>query len=113
MIEKYYNTIFLYRYEKGGFDVPSGYKKVGSFKGLIQAPSNSNTFNNGKDTSSVSGVLFCPTDVNFQSKDIVEYNGQKYIISGQNTQSNGVTGITPKRGKHSEYTLQWTQENIK
>lgn len=112
MLEKYYHKINIQRFEKGGFGVPSGYKVVGSFKGLIQAPSNSNTFNNSKDTSSVAGVLFCPVNVKFESKDIIEDNGQKYIISGNNTQSNGVAGITPKRGQHAEYRLEWTQEGV-
>ncbi len=112
MIEKYYKTINIQRYQKGGFGVPSGYKTVGSFKGLIQAPSNSNTFNNGKDTSSVSGVLFCSIKVKFESKDVIEYKGNKYIISGQNTQFDGVAGVIPKRGQHAEYNLQWAQEGI-
>lgn len=111
-IEKYYQTITLQRYNKGGFNVPSGYSVVGTFKGLIQTPSNSNTFNNSKDTSYVNGILFCSPSVKFQNRDIVEYNGQKYIISGQNTQTDGVSGIKPKRGQHAEYTLQWTQEGI-
>lgn len=112
MIEKYYKTINILRYQQGGFGVPSGYKTAGTFKGLIQAPSNSNTFNNGKDTSSIAGVLFCSNKVKFESKDIIEYNGNKYIISGQNTQSDGVTGIKPKRGQHAEYNLQWAQNGV-
>lgn len=112
MIEKYYHKINILRYQKGGFGVPSGYQVVETFKGLIQVPSNSNTFNNGKDTSSVAGVLFCSNQVKFESKDIIEDNGQKYIISGQNTQNNGVAGITPKRGQHAEYRLEWAQEGI-
>ena len=112
MIEKYYKTLNILRYQKGGFGVPSGYEVAGTFKGLIQVPSNSNTFNNGKDTSSVAGVLFCPVDVKFESKDIIEDNGQKYIISGQNTQNSGVAGITPKMGQHAEYRLEWAQEGI-
>lgn len=112
MIEKYYKTLNILRYQKGGFGVPSGYQVAGTFKGLIQVPSNSNTFNNGKDTSSVAGVLFCPVNVKFESKDIIEDNGLKYIISGQNTQVSGVTGITPKRGQHAEYRLEWAQEGI-
>ena len=112
MIEKYYHKIYILRFDKGGFGVPSGYKVIGDFQGLVQVPSNSNTFNNGKDTSSVAGVLFCPISVKFESKDIIEDNGQKYIISGQNTQSNGVAGITPKMGQHAEYRLEWAQEGI-
>lgn len=111
-IEKYYQKINIQRYQQGGFGVPSGYQVVGSFDGLIQVPSNANTFNNGKDTSSVSGVLFCPASVKFESKDIIEFKGQKYIISGQNTQTDGVSGIQPKRGQHAEYRLEWTQEGI-
>jgi hypothetical protein len=112
MIDKYYHDINILRFNKGGFGEPSGYEIAGTFKGLVQTPSNSNTFNNGKDTSSVAGVLFCPITVKFESKDIIEDNGQKYIISGQNTQNNGVTGITPKAGQHAEYRLEWTQENV-
>ena len=112
MIDKYYKTISLYRYKKGGFDTKSGYELEGTFQGLIQSPSNSKTFNNGKDTSNVSGILFCSNHIKFEEKDIVEYNGQKFIISGQNTQTDGVTGIIPKQGQHSEYSLQWTQQGI-
>lgn len=111
-IERYYTKINLYRFNKGGFGVPSGYEFIRTFDGLIQVPSNSNTFNNGKDTSSVNGVLFCSNKEKFEDKDIVERNGQKYIISGQNTQSDGVAGIQPKRGQHAEYSLLWTQEGI-
>jgi len=111
-LEKYYHKIYILRFDKGGFGVPSGYKVIGDFQGLVQVPSNSNTFNNGKDTSSVAGVLFCPVNVKFESKDIIEDNGLKYIISGQNTQVSGVAGITPKRGQHAEYRLEWAQEGI-
>lgn len=112
MIEKYYHKIYILRFDKGGFGVPSGYKVIGDFQGLVQVPSNSNTFNNGKDTSSVAGVLFCPVNVKFESKDIIEDNGLKYIVSGQNTQVSGVAGITPKAGQHAEYRLEWAQEGI-
>lgn len=111
-IDKFYHKISVLRYDKGGFGVPSGYAKVRDFMGLVQVPSNSNTFNNGKDTSSVSGVLFCSIKEKFEPKDIIEDNGQRYIISGQNTQNNGVSGITPRAGQHAEYRLEWTQEGI-
>lgn len=111
-IDRHYTTINIFRYNKGGFDTPSGYQAIGTFKGLIQTPSNSNTFNNGKDTSNVAGTLFCSNKVQFESKDIVELNGQKYIISGQGTQKDGVCGLQPKRGQHAEYTLLWAQEGI-
>ena len=111
-IERYYHNINILRFNKGGFGVPSGYEVAATFKGLIQAPSNSNTYNNGKDTSSVSGVLFCSNKIKFEAKDVIEYNGQKYIISGQNTQNDGVAGIKPKRGQHAEYMLVWAQEGI-
>lgn len=112
MIKNYYHKIGLYRFQKGEFDTKSGYHKIGEFMGLVQVPSNSNTFNNGKDTSSVSGVLFCSINEKFESKDMIEDNGQKYIISGQNTQLSGVSGITPRAGQHAEYRLEWAQEGI-
>lgn len=111
-IDRYYYKIKLYRYKKGGFDIPSGYEFIKTFDGLVQTPSNSNSFNNFKDTSSVSGILFCSKKEVFQAKDIIEDNGQKYIISGQNTQVNGVAGIQPKRGQHAEYRLEWTEQSI-
>lgn len=111
-IERYYHKISVLRFDKGGFGVPSEYVKVRDFMGLVQVPSNSNTFNNSKDTSSVSGVLFCSIKEKFEPKDLIEDNGQRYIISGQNTQNNGVAGITPRRGQHAEYRLEWTQEGI-
>lgn len=112
MIEKYYHKINILRFNQGGFGTPSGYETIGSFQGLVQVPSNSNTFNNGKDTSSVTGVLFCPVSVKFEPKDMIEDNGQNYIISGQNTQPHGVSGIIPKRGQHAEYRLEWVQDNV-
>lgn len=112
MIEKYYKTLNILEFKQGSFQIPSKYEIKGTFKGLIQVPSNSNTFNNGKDTSSVAGVLFCPVNVKFESKDIIEDNGLKYIVSGQNTQVSGVAGITPKAGQHAEYRLEWAQESI-
>lgn len=112
MIDKYYKTISLLRYNQGGFGTPSGYEVAAQFKGLVQAPSNSNTFNNGKDTSSVAGVLFCPISVKLEPRDVIESDGVKYIVAGQGTQPNGVTGITPKAGQHAEYNLTWTQEGI-
>lgn len=114
MIERFYHTINILRYSENDddFSTQAGYEVVGTFQGLVQAPSNSNTFNNGKDTSNVVGVLFCPISVKFESKDIIEDNGIKYIISGQGTQPNGVTGITPHKGQHAEYRLEWAQENV-
>ena len=112
MIEKYYYKINVLSFNKGGFGVPSEYIKVRDFMGLVQVPSNSNTFNNSKDTSSVSGVLFCSIKEKFEPKDIIEDNGQRYIISGQNTQNNGVSGITPRAGQHAEYRLEWVQDGI-
>lgn len=113
MIEKYYHSINILRYsDNDDFSKEPAYVNVGTFQGLVQAPSNSNAFNNSKDTSSVAGTLFCSNTVHFEPKDIIEDNGIKYIISGQGTQPNGVAGIIPKRGQHSEYRLEWAQENV-
>lgn len=112
MIDKFYQTINILEYQEGNFETPAKYKKAGSFKGLIQTPSNRNTFNNSKDTSSVSGVLFCSQHVYFKPRTIIEYKGNKFLIAGQKTQPDGVTGIKPKRGQHAQYNLEWLQEGI-
>lgn len=112
MIDKYYQTINILEYQEGDFETPASYTIKGFFKGLIQTPSNQNTFNNSKDTSSVSGVLFCSEKEHFEPKTIIEYKGNKFVISGQQTQPDGVTGIKPKRGQHAQYNLEWLQESI-
>lgn len=112
MIERYYTNINVLEYTEGGFGTPSKYETVRTFKGLIQTPSNSYTFNNNKDTSNVSGVLFCSVNEHFEPKTIIEQNGNKFVISGQGTQTYGVTGITPARGQHAEYNLVWLQEGV-
>lgn len=112
MIDRYYTPINILEFQEGSFETPASYKVVGSFKGLIQTPNNSSTFNNSKDTSNVSGTLFCSIKEKFASKTIIEQNGEKWLISGQKTQSMGVTGITPVRGQHAEYSLIWLEESI-
>lgn len=112
MIERYYSQINILEYQEGSFGEPAKYTVKGTFKGLIQTPSNSQTFNNSKDTSNVSGVLFCSVNEKFEPKTIIEQDGNKFIISGQGTQTNGVSGITPARGQHAEYNLVWLQEGI-
>lgn len=112
MIDKYYTPINILEFQEGSFETPADYVIKGSFMGLIQSTSNRNTFNNSKDTSSVAGVLFCSNKIQFEPKTIIEQNGNKFVISGQGTQTNGVTGITPKRGQHAEYNLEWLQESI-
>lgn len=112
MIERYYKPINILEFQEGNFDTPAAYTVKGSFMGLIQTPSNSSTFNNSKDTSNVSGVLFCSNKIQFEPKTIIEQNGNKYIIAGQGTQLNGVTGIEPKKGQHAEYRLEWLQDSI-
>ena len=112
MIERYYTPINILEYQEGSFDEPAQYTVKGTFNGLIQTPSNNHTFNNSKDTSNVSGVLFCSVKEHFKPKTIIEQNGNKFIIAGQGTQANGVTGIIPARGQHAEYNLIWAQEGI-
>lgn len=115
MISKYYKTLEKYTFSEGAsFSSPSSYILDSTFEGLIQVPSNNNTFLSGKDTSSISGILFCDTSVSLSSKDIVKdpVSGLKYIISGQGSQPNGVSGVTPQSGQHSEYTLVSTNKGI-
>ncbi|MBQ2391404.1 MAG: hypothetical protein II306_06505 [Clostridia bacterium] len=112
MIERYYKRINILEFQAGSFETPAEYVVSGSFMGLIQAPSNNAVFNNSKDTSSVAGTLFCSNKQHFEPKTIIEYNGTKYLIAGQGTQTDGVTGIQPKRGQHAQYRLEWLQEGI-
>ena len=108
-MRKYYSDINILRLQTGDFSSPSSYGIVKIIKGLIQTPSNSKTFNNGKETSFVVGTLFCDIKETFEPKDIVEQHGIRYKIAGSATQPKGVTGIKPKRGQHAEYQLEYTQ----
>lgn len=112
MIERYYTPINILEYQDGDFDKQAGYEVTDFFMGLIQSPSNNPTFNNSKDTSNVAGTLFCSNKIQFKPKTVIEQNGIKFLIAGQGTQTNGVAGIQPKRGQHSEYRLEWLQESI-
>lgn len=81
------------------------YEPVQTFLGLVQTPSNSDLFRNGKDTDSVAGILFTDLIMNdsIQEKDKVQdLGGSTYIISGAGSQPRGVTGI---RNHHIEFTL--------
>jgi len=79
---------------------------VQKFKGLIQVPSNSNLYRNGKDTSNVTGVLFTDTIMNdtiLEGDVIQNTGGKKYVISGGQSQPDGVTGI---KNHHIELSLE-------
>ena len=107
-LKGYYTDIVVYRFTEGDFGVPSGYNASHVIKGIIQAPSNSNTFNNGKDTSSIDGVLFADVGVDLQEKDKVALtNGKRYIVSGAGSQVQGVTGI---KAHHVEYKLRFDND---
>lgn len=107
-----YKTLNIYTYMAGSFSIPAGYALNRSFKGLIQATSPSNTFNNGKDTASVETVLFCSNKEVFTSKDIIDNGGVRYKIANSTTQTDGVCGLSPKQGQHAEYNLTYVQEGI-
>lgn len=105
-ISNYYQTLSVYELTDGSFSTPAGYVLKRTFKGLVQSPSNSNTFNNNKDTSAIDGVLFTSIKESFDSKDIIEdTDATRYIMSGQGSQTKGITGVTPMAGQHAEYTL--------
>lgn len=84
-----------------------------SFMGLIQAPSNANTFINGKDSTSISGILFTSIKTQLKEKDLIEdpKDGTRYIVA-VGGQGNGVTGIKPKRGQHAEYSLVFDNKGV-
>src|SRR5574344_1465446 len=108
-IEKFYKTLSIYTYSEGDFETPAGFTLNRTFKGLIQAPSPSNTFNNAKDTLIVNAVLFCSHKEVFTSTDIIDNAGVKYKIANSETQKDGVCGITPKKSQHAEYNLTYYQ----
>lgn len=101
-LKGYYKPISVYRFSEGDFGSPSGYAFSHMVKGIIQAPSNSNTFLNGKDTSNIAGVLFADVGVDIREKDKVSDGSKSYLVSGAGSQSNGVTGI---KAHHVEYSL--------
>lgn len=103
-----YKTLSIYEYSEGNFSTADSFTLKSTFQGLIQNAAPSNTFNNAKDTSSVSAVLFCGINEVFESTDIIQnVNGARYKIANSDLQYNGVTGI---RGHHSEYNLTYFQE---
>lgn len=112
MIEKYYQDVDVYKYSDGDFSIMAGYQYDRTIKGLVQTPNNSKTYNNGKDTSSVTGTLYCSINEEFEEKDIIDFKGIRYKIAGATTQPLGVCGITPQRGQHAQYSLIYVQEGI-
>lgn len=108
-----YKTLKVYNSTTGSFSTPAGTNLNRNFQGLIQKSASSNSFNNGKDTSSTSSVLFCSNKEIFTSKDIIEdANGVRYKISNSDAQTDGVTGIEPKAGQHAEYNLTYLQGGV-
>lgn len=104
-LRSYYQTLELYRHSAGDWENASGYALEQTFKGIVQAPSNSNTFTNSKDTSDIDGVLFTDVAMNgvITEKDkIKQPDGKTYIVSGAGSQPKGVTGI---RNHHIEFAL--------
>lgn len=108
-LSRFYKTLQIYAYTDGDFETQAGYNLVGTFQGLIQSPSNSNTFRNNKDTSSISGVLFCDKNQQFSDKDIIVNGNIGYKISGMAGQVDGVAGIEPQSGQHCEYNLEYVE----
>lgn len=100
-----YKKLEILRFTKGGFSSPDGWATVSTFKGLIQAPSNRNAFTNGKDTSTIDGLLFTDVKMNsliLEGDKIKQPNGKTYIVSGAGSQPDGVTGI---KSHHIEFKL--------
>lgn len=108
-----YRQIDIYRLPASSdYTTDSQYSKVGSFKGLIQTPAPSNTFNQGKETATIAAVLFCDIKEQFTTEDVIFENGNGYKIANSNLQKNGVCGLTPKAGQHAEYNLTYVQGGI-
>jgi len=108
-----YRQIDIYRLtESDDYTTDSQYSKVSSFKGLVQTPAPSNTFNQGKETATIAAVLFCDKSQVFTSDDVIVRNGIGYKVSNSDLQKDGVCGLTPKAGQHSEYNLTYVQGGI-
>jgi hypothetical protein len=113
-LQSKYKTINKYTFTEGYFSTPAGYTLAGTFEGLIQSPKPNSTFNNGKSTINIDAVLFCDKKEVFTDTDIIKYadGNAKYKIGNSDTQTDGVCGLEPKKGQHSEYVLTYTQESI-
>lgn len=107
-----YKTINILEYKEPYFANPGEWVTKGIFKGLIQPSTGSKVYNNGKDTTNVDALLFCDISVVFEEKDVLEFKGIRYKIAGAPVKTDGITGITPKRGQHAEYKLVYTQEGL-
>ena len=107
-----YKTIKILKYKEPYFANPGEWVEKGIFKGLIQPSTGSKVYNNGKDTTNVDALLFCDISVVFEEEDILEFKGIRYKIAGAPVKSDGITGVTPKRGQHAEYNLVYTQEGL-
>lgn len=112
MISRFYKDVQVYKFQEGSFSTPAEYVLDRTIKGLVQSPNNSKTFNNGKDTSSIVGILFTDIKEKFEEKELIEWFGVRYKIAGAGSQPIGVTGITPVNGQHAEYNLVYAQEGL-
>ena len=102
----------IVEFTKGEFSTPSTYSVIRTFKGLVQPQSSSVSYNNGKDTSMISAILYCSVNEVFDPKELIEYNGCRYKISGNNSQKDGISGIQAKRSQHAEYNLEYAQGGL-
>ena len=107
-----YKTIKILEYKEPYFANPGEWVTKRIFKGLIQPSTGSKVYNNGKDTTNVDALLFCDISIVFEEKNILEFKGIRYKIAGAPVKSDGITGVTPKRGQHAEYNLVYTQEGL-
>lgn len=84
-----------------------------ALKGLIQPVSVGSTFTNGKDSEFIPATLKTSPKTAIAEKDLVEdTDGTRYIVGKSVGMPLGVTGIKPKRGQHSEYSLTYANESL-
>lgn len=95
MIRNRRNTLSLYRMTKVQTGVPSTEALVRTFEGRIDPSATTTGFNDGKQTTITSPVLFVDIDESFESGDLIaDTNGQRYVVAN-GEQPNGVSGIEP------------------
>lgn len=116
-LAKYYKTLYIVTTSQGseddGWNLQPATQTKKAFKGLIQPVSVGTTFTNGKDSEFIPATLKTSIKTVIIEKDLVEdTDGTRYIVGKSVGMPNGVTGIKPKRGQHSEYSLTYANESL-
>lgn len=116
-LTKYYQTLYIVstteQSEEDEWSLQPATQTKKAFKGLIQPVSVGTSFINGKDGEFIPATLKTSPKTVIVEKDLVEdTDGTRYIVGKSVGMPLGVTGIKPKRGQHSEYSLTYSNESL-